>query len=57
MSKQRIRSVPPPVNSEHHWRRLMNHLYGCGEDELFVWLRSVRQAVEEAERAKGREAA
>jgi hypothetical protein len=35
------------------WKRLMNHLYGCGEDELFEWLRVVRDAVEEAEQDEG----
>jgi len=30
----------------------MNHLYGCGEDELFKWARDVRATVEEAERKR-----
>jgi len=42
---ERLRGVPPPVDSEYHWCRLMNHLFGCGEDELFVWLRDVRAEV------------
>ena len=40
-----LRGVPPPVDSEYHWRKLMNHLFGCGEDELFRWLRDVRSEV------------
>jgi hypothetical protein len=37
--------VPPPPDDERMWRRLLNHVYLCEEDELFRWLRSVRQAV------------
>jgi hypothetical protein len=48
-----LRAVPPSANSEYMWRRLMNHLYGCGEDALFAWLQSIREAVEEAERKRG----
>jgi hypothetical protein len=47
-----LRLSPPPVDSKHHWRRLLNHLYGCGEDVLLIWLRDVRRAVEEAERRR-----
>lgn len=47
-----LRSSPPPGDSKYHWRRLMNHLYGCGEDELFKWARDVRATVEEAERKR-----
>jgi hypothetical protein len=35
----------------------MNHLYGCGEDELFKWLRDVRAVVcEEKKPRRGRAA-
>ncbi len=40
-----LRGVPPPVDSEHHWKRIMNLAYGAGEDELFRWLRAVRSEV------------
>ncbi len=40
-----LRGVPPPVDSEYMWRSVMNLAYGCGEDELFVWLREVRAEV------------
>ena len=40
-----LRPVPPPVDSEHCWRKVMNLAYGCGEDALFAWLRDVRAEV------------
>jgi hypothetical protein len=53
----RPRLVPPPVDSEHHWRELLNLLYLHEQDALFEWLRTVRVAVEEAEKEKQRRAA
>lgn len=35
---------------ERSWRRLLNVLYLAEEDELFRWLQTVRQLVEENER-------
>ncbi len=52
MSAHQLRAVPPPANHPEMWKRLMNHLYGCGEDRLFAWLRGVRQVVEEADRER-----
>ena len=54
-----LRPVPPPIDHEPSWRRLMNLLYLHEQDQLFAWLRGVRAAVEDAEkkRKKGREAA
>ena len=49
-------SVPPPVDSKHHWRRLMNLVYLAEEDALFRWLRQVRATVEGAERRQRRAA-
>ncbi len=51
-----LRPVPPPPDSEYMWRRLMNFLFVHEQDDLFVWLRSVRAVVEDAEK-KAREAA
>jgi len=56
-ARRRLKAVPPPPEDERMWKRLMNHLYGCGEDRLFEWLRDVRLVVEEAERKKGGQAA
>jgi hypothetical protein len=47
--RPKLRLAPPPVDSEHHWRRLMNLVYLAEEDALFRWLRQVRATVEEAE--------
>jgi hypothetical protein len=55
-SREKLKPVPPPMDSEYHWRKLLNHLYGCGEDELFRWVRDVRAVVEEAERKRRRAA-
>lgn len=43
-----MRLAPPPPTDEANWRRLLNLVYIAEEDALFVWLRSVREAVEEA---------
>lgn len=43
------RLVPPPPDDPENWIRLLNFLYLHEQDQLFVWLRGVRQAVEEAE--------
>ncbi len=47
-----MRPISPPVDSEYHWRQLMNHLYGCGEDALFEWLRDVRAVICEEEKPR-----
>jgi len=47
----------PPVDSEYHWKKLMNFLYVHEQDALFEWLRTVRTVVEEAERQRRGEAA
>jgi hypothetical protein len=52
----RLRQVPPPVDSEYHWKKLMNFLFLHEQDALFEWLRTVREAAEDAERKKGRAA-
>ena len=52
-----LRLVPPLPTDPEMWKRLMNHLYGCEEDELFAWLRSVRAAVLASEEEDDQEAA
>jgi len=53
-----LRPAPPLPTDAEKWKRLMNHMYGCEEDRLFVWLRGVRRVVEDTEREKaGRERA
>jgi len=47
-----LKQVPPPPDNEYMWKKLMNHLYGCGEDALLDWLRSVRAEVCEKKRVK-----
>ena len=41
-----LRLVPPPANDPESWIRLMNLLFVSEEDDLFVWARGVRAAVE-----------
>lgn len=48
--------APRPPTDADYWKWLMNFLYLHEQDRLFVWLRSVRAVVEEAEREKGRAA-
>ncbi len=57
MRQRHLKAVPSPVDSSEMWKKLMNHIYGCGEDRLFEWLRSVRRVVEEAEKSNREEAA
>jgi hypothetical protein len=57
MSPRQLQAVPPPVDSPEMWKALMNHVYGCGRDDLFAWLRDVRRSVERAARKKRRRAA
>ncbi len=40
----------PPVDSEYHWKKLMNLLFIHEQDALFEWLRAVRAAVEEGQK-------
>jgi hypothetical protein len=47
--------VPPPTDAEK-WASVLNLLFWLERDEEFVWLRSVRTVVEEAEREKERAA-
>jgi hypothetical protein len=53
VSSAALRLVPPLPDDPYMWKQLMNLCYGAGEDELFVWLRSVREAVEDAEQNEG----
>ena len=50
MRQRHLKAVPPPVDSEFVWHKLLNKLYIDGENELFLWGQVVRAAVEEAER-------
>ncbi len=52
MRPKHLKALPRPVDDPEMWKRLMNHLFGCGEDRLFEWLRDVRRVIEEAERGK-----
>jgi hypothetical protein len=52
VNQPRLKAVMPLPDHEYYWRKLMNHLFGCGEDELFCWLQDVRRVVEEAERER-----
>jgi len=47
----------PPIDSEYHWKKLLNLLFIHERDALFEWLRAVRAAVEDAERQRKEEAA
>ncbi len=50
-----LKQMPPPIDSEYYWRKILNLAYGLGEDELFRWLQDVRAYVEaqENERKRG----
>lgn len=41
-----LRLVPPAPDDAESWKRLMNVLFVHEEDELFVWARGVRAALE-----------
>ena len=56
MSPRILKAVPPLPTDAEMWKRLMNHVYGCGCDDLFAWLRDVRRVVGDAERARRRAA-
>jgi hypothetical protein len=45
VSVRHLTLVPPAADSEYHWRKLLNHLYACGEDELFRWAKVVQEYV------------
>ena len=38
-------TIPPPIDDQDAWRRLLNRLYFCEEDELFRWAKTVEAAV------------
>ncbi len=54
VSQHALKAVTPPPDSEYYWKNLMNHIYGCGEDRLFEWLRDVRVYIEEQEKKRRR---
>ena len=53
MSGQHLKPVPPPPDDEYYWRRLMNHLYGCGEDRLNTLRWQLGDVQEETRNTRG----
>jgi hypothetical protein len=51
--RDRLRPLPPPVDSEFMWRKLLNALYVYEQDELFVWVKRVREEIARAEKKDG----
>ena len=48
--RRSLHLVPPAPTDAENWKKLMNFLFVHEQDQLFVWLRSVRAAVDSAEK-------
>ncbi len=44
-----LRLVPPPPDDAENWTKLMNLLFLYEQDQLFVWARGVRRALQQQE--------
>ncbi len=54
MRPKHLKALPRPVDDPEMWKKLLNHLYGCEQDELFKWAKSIREELEsEARRRRG----